>query len=45
MLVAAGVPAAGFVPWLFVAEETNGMSLAQAGGETAKDTEPVRETV
>ena len=45
MLVAAGVTAAGFLLCLFMAEETKGMSLAQAGGEAAKDTEPVRETV
>ena len=37
MIVAAVITFAGFVLSLFLAEETRGMSLAQAGGQTADD--------
>lgn len=47
MIIAGAVTAAGFVLCLFMAEETRGMTLAQAGGETEAHpaTAPVRETV
>jgi putative MFS transporter len=40
MLAAAVVTFAGFLLCLFLAEETRGMTLAQAGGEAAHDGEP-----
>lgn len=47
MIIAGAVTAAGFVLCLFMAEETRGMTLAQAGGETETHpaTAPVHETV
>ncbi|GAA3678430.1 MFS transporter [Arthrobacter ginkgonis] len=47
MLLAAVVTAAGFLLCLFMAEETRGMTLAQAGGEaeTLPSPAPVQETV
>lgn len=45
MVIAAVVTAAGFLLCLSMAEETRGMSLAQAGGETEALPEPVREIV
>jgi putative MFS transporter len=38
MLVAAVLTAIGFFVCLFMAEETKGMTLAQAGGEAAPAT-------
>ena len=47
MILAAVVTAAGFLLCLFMAEETRGMTLAQAGGETEALPlpAPVRESV
>ncbi|WP_077489444.1 hypothetical protein [Sinomonas mesophila] len=45
MLVAAAVKFAGFLLCLFLAEETRGMTLAQAGGEAAHDGEAAPSSV